>query len=438
MLPHFTTKHSNFADQPLTIDICTDGRGAPAPRLPQRRKSSRFFFLPAFIVLFFLYSHLKQTQVVGESTDAQGAGGEEDPSAGKADEFEFVAGAEGGDGGVQTLAPATEEQVEAQRAAAAAGGGERADAAAGEPPSDDVDMEDAHGDDVDSSAAADAAAPAPAPAPAPERRAGGDASRKRGAAASRQPGALSAPPPSSPAPPQPITAAGDNNAEEEAAATAAAAALERALLPPPGSDTALVSARLASSLRLGETDDGGGDGGAPSAPPPPPPPPLTEAQLASLRDAADEEMAAWRASGGGGECGGGAHGAALWARFEALTSPLAGELCEQLRLILEPTLAARLAGDFRTGKRLNMRKVVPYIASDFRRDKIWLRRAKPSARRYQARDTPFLSFSSSLSAVCACERTAAARARALLVFSRSGCGFAWMTECTIAFRSLKR
>ena len=436
MLPHFTTKHSNFADQPLTIDICTDGRGAPAPRLPQRRKSSRFFFLPAFIVLFFLYSHLKQTQVVGESTDAQGAGGEEDPSAGKADEFEFVAGAEGGDGDVQTLAPATEEQVEAQRAAAAAGGGERADAAAGEPPSDDVDMEDAHGDDVDSSAAADAAAPAPAPAPAPERRAGGDASRKRGAAASRQPGALSAPPPSSPAPPQPITAAGDNNAEEEAAATAAA--LERALLPPPGSDTALVSARLASSLRLGETDDGGGDGGAPSAPPPPPPPPLTEAQLASLRDAADEEMAAWRASGGGGECGGGAHGAALWARFEALTSPLAGELCEQLRLILEPTLAARLAGDFRTGKRLNMRKVVPYIASDFRRDKIWLRRAKPSARRYQARDTPFLSFSSSLSAVCACERTAAARARALLVFSRSGCGFAWMTECTIAFRSLKR
>lgn len=40
-------------------------------------------------------------------------------------------------------------------------------------------------------------------------------------------------------------------------------------------------------------------------------------------------------------------------------------------------------GDFRTGKRLNMRKVIPYIASQFRKDKIWLRRTKPSKRNYQ-------------------------------------------------------
>ncbi|EEH53685.1 uncharacterized protein MICPUCDRAFT_8255, partial [Micromonas pusilla CCMP1545] len=73
----------------------------------------------------------------------------------------------------------------------------------------------------------------------------------------------------------------------------------------------------------------------------------------------------------------------LWRKLETLTGTLSGELAEQLRLILEPTLASRLQGDFRTGKRLNMRKIIPYIASDFRKDKIWLRRSKPSQRKYQ-------------------------------------------------------
>lgn len=40
-------------------------------------------------------------------------------------------------------------------------------------------------------------------------------------------------------------------------------------------------------------------------------------------------------------------------------------------------------GDYRTGKRLNMRKIIPYIASQFRKDRIWLRRTKPSKRQYQ-------------------------------------------------------
>lgn len=52
-----------------------------------------------------------------------------------------------------------------------------------------------------------------------------------------------------------------------------------------------------------------------------------------------------------------AHGREVWARCEALTGGLVGELAEQLRLILEPTLASRLAGDYRTGKRINMKKV---------------------------------------------------------------------------------
>ncbi|KAK8382122.1 hypothetical protein O3P69_015232 [Scylla paramamosain] len=72
-----------------------------------------------------------------------------------------------------------------------------------------------------------------------------------------------------------------------------------------------------------------------------------------------------------------------WARQEAQVASVAMQLCEQLRLILEPTQAARLRGDYRTGKRLNMRKVIPYIASQFRKDKIWLRRTQPSKRTYQ-------------------------------------------------------
>ena len=47
------------------------------------------------------------------------------------------------------------------------------------------------------------------------------------------------------------------------------------------------------------------------------------------------------------------------------------------------TLLACYRGDYRTGKRLNMRKVIAYIASEFRKDKIWLRRTKPSKRQYQ-------------------------------------------------------
>ncbi|KAF5333007.1 hypothetical protein D9758_015177 [Tetrapyrgos nigripes] len=73
----------------------------------------------------------------------------------------------------------------------------------------------------------------------------------------------------------------------------------------------------------------------------------------------------------------------IWHRYESLTHDLAYALCEQLRLILEPTLATRLKGDYRTGKRLNMKKIIPYIASDYTKDKIWLRRTRPSQREYQ-------------------------------------------------------
>ncbi|KAF9013326.1 hypothetical protein BDQ17DRAFT_1419481 [Cyathus striatus] len=73
----------------------------------------------------------------------------------------------------------------------------------------------------------------------------------------------------------------------------------------------------------------------------------------------------------------------MWRLYESMTHDLAYALCEQLRLILEPTMATRLKGDYRTGKRLNMKKIISYIASDYTKDKIWLRRTKPSQREYQ-------------------------------------------------------
>ena len=72
-----------------------------------------------------------------------------------------------------------------------------------------------------------------------------------------------------------------------------------------------------------------------------------------------------------------------WIEYLALTQNESQFLCEQLRIILEPNQTSKLKGDYKSGKRLNMKKVIGYIASNFRRDKIWLRRTKPSKRTYQ-------------------------------------------------------
>jgi midasin len=73
----------------------------------------------------------------------------------------------------------------------------------------------------------------------------------------------------------------------------------------------------------------------------------------------------------------------LWLHHESTTHSLSQQLTESLRLILAPTLATKLRGDFRTGKRLNLKRIIPYIASSYKRDKIWLRRSAPSKRNYQ-------------------------------------------------------
>jgi midasin (ATPase involved in ribosome maturation) len=97
-----------------------------------------------------------------------------------------------------------------------------------------------------------------------------------------------------------------------------------------------------------------------------------------LRHKLEMELAEWRKTGQ--EL---SEAQKIWKECVVLTRNLSYSLCEKLRLILEPTLAAKLKGDYRTGKRLNMRKIIPYIASQFKKDKIWLRRTQPSKRTYQ-------------------------------------------------------
>ncbi|KAK1598724.1 ATPase [Colletotrichum navitas] len=72
-----------------------------------------------------------------------------------------------------------------------------------------------------------------------------------------------------------------------------------------------------------------------------------------------------------------------WTAFQSKTHPLSLSLTSQLRLILTPSQSTKLSGSYRTGKRLNIKKIIPYIASSYKRDKIWMRRAIPTKRSYQ-------------------------------------------------------
>ncbi|KAI8077784.1 uncharacterized protein BX664DRAFT_270456, partial [Halteromyces radiatus] len=106
--------------------------------------------------------------------------------------------------------------------------------------------------------------------------------------------------------------------------------------------------------------------------------PLDQQDIERMREELENKVSEWREEGRDIQ-----QARDLWQGYENLTHDLAMGLCEQLRLILEPTLATKLKGDYRTGKRLNMKKIIPYIASQFKKDKIWLRRTKPSKRQYQ-------------------------------------------------------
>lgn len=70
-------------------------------------------------------------------------------------------------------------------------------------------------------------------------------------------------------------------------------------------------------------------------------------------------------------------------KFKKTTNHLSISLCEQMRMILEPTEKSRLKGDYKSGKRINIKKIIPFIASNYRNDKIWLRREMPFKRDYR-------------------------------------------------------
>uniref|UniRef100_A0A0K0EEP4 Midasin n=1 Tax=Strongyloides stercoralis TaxID=6248 RepID=A0A0K0EEP4_STRER len=72
-----------------------------------------------------------------------------------------------------------------------------------------------------------------------------------------------------------------------------------------------------------------------------------------------------------------------WSNITSSIATLAYELTEYLRIIIEPSIASKLEGDYRSGKRLNMRRLISYIASGHRKDKIWMRRTKKAKRNYQ-------------------------------------------------------
>ncbi|CDR96456.1 ATPase associated with various cellular activities (AAA) family protein, putative [Babesia bigemina] len=71
---------------------------------------------------------------------------------------------------------------------------------------------------------------------------------------------------------------------------------------------------------------------------------------------------------------------ALWHQYRDETSAISTNLCEQMRMILEPSLKSSLQGDYKTGKRISIKKLMAFIASNYQRDKIWLRRSKPNKR----------------------------------------------------------
>jgi midasin (ATPase involved in ribosome maturation) len=105
---------------------------------------------------------------------------------------------------------------------------------------------------------------------------------------------------------------------------------------------------------------------------------LTQEDLLEMRGQLEQTLAIWKSNPSNIALGG-----EIWRQLQAITSGAAQQLCEQLRLLLEPTLKSKMQGDYRTGKRLNMRRVVTYVASQFRKDKIWLRRTMPNKRTYQ-------------------------------------------------------
>ena len=79
-----------------------------------------------------------------------------------------------------------------------------------------------------------------------------------------------------------------------------------------------------------------------------------EAAMSDMEEDLETRLAEWQLDGGASGDVRAAEDA--WRALESRTSSLAQELTEQLRLILEATIASKLQGDYRTGKRISMRR----------------------------------------------------------------------------------
>eukprot|EP01097_Dermamoeba_algensis_P003662 TRINITY_DN2518_c0_g1_i5.p1 TRINITY_DN2518_c0_g1~~TRINITY_DN2518_c0_g1_i5.p1 ORF type:complete len:437 (+),score=154.13 TRINITY_DN2518_c0_g1_i5:146-1312(+) len=107
---------------------------------------------------------------------------------------------------------------------------------------------------------------------------------------------------------------------------------------------------------------------------------MTLEDLMKMRSDLEIELASWKEREGPQAI---AQAEEMWNKFVQVTNEHSVALCEQIRLILLPTLATKLKGDYKTGKRINMKKVIGYIASQFKKDKIWMRRSRPAERNFR-------------------------------------------------------
>jgi midasin len=73
-------------------------------------------------------------------------------------------------------------------------------------------------------------------------------------------------------------------------------------------------------------------------------------------------------------------GRSKWVQLNFETLSISWRLCKKLRLVMEPLAASKLRGDYHSGKRINMKRIIGYIVSGYQKDKIWLCRTKPSKR----------------------------------------------------------
>lgn len=61
------------------------------------------------------------------------------------------------------------------------------------------------------------------------------------------------------------------------------------------------------------------------------------------------------------------------------------KLIQLLRILLAANKTSKYRGDYKTGKKLNLKKIIPYIASDYRKDRIWMRKQRRDRPDYNIR-----------------------------------------------------